>query len=110
MVHTSSRNKKPIDRLVDKTTADWKPSKHTTVKRVMSDNNRSSENQEEAWHFLEKTAERDFHPEAHVCPKVCAHVAKTLPPPGKPRGDPRAMTNVERCTVHGVLYRGSGNY
>ena len=62
MVHTSSRNKKPIDRLVDKTTADWKPSKHTTVKRVMSDN-RSSENQEEAWHFLEKTAERDFHPD-----------------------------------------------
>ena len=61
MIRTSSRNKKPIDRLVDKKTADWKPSKHTAVKRVMSDS-RSSENQEEAWHFLEMEARARFHP------------------------------------------------
>ena len=61
MVRMSSRDKKPIDRLVDKKTADWKPSKHPPVESVMSDN-RSSENQEEAWHFLEMEARVRFHP------------------------------------------------
>ena len=60
-VRTSSRNRKPVRRLVDEKTTDWKPSKHPTVECVMSDS-RPSENQEEAWHFLEMEARARFHP------------------------------------------------
>ena len=62
MVRTSSRIKKPTDRLVDKKTADWKPSKHPPVMEAMSDT-RPAENQEDAWHFREETAKLDFHPD-----------------------------------------------
>ena len=74
MVRTSSRNKKPIDRLVDKETAHWKPSEHTTVKEVTSDK-RSAKNQEDAAHFEEETAKQEGHPDN---PKVKKELEKVL--------------------------------
>tara|TARA_B100000795_G_scaffold183821_1_gene139446 strand:+ start:1315 stop:1557 length:243 start_codon:yes stop_codon:yes gene_type:complete len=80
MVRTSAREKKPIDRLIDKKTADWKPSTHTTVKRVNSDS-RPAENQDEALHYLEKSAERDYHPDNKKVKKWHADAAAQGPTP-----------------------------
>ena len=61
MVRTSSRNRKPTDRLINKATKNWKPSGHPPVMEAMSDK-RPAENQEDAWHFREETAKLEFHP------------------------------------------------
>ena len=52
VIRKSTREKKHVDYLVNKKTADWKPSTGMTVLRVNSES-RSAENQEAAAHFAE---------------------------------------------------------
>ena len=59
---TETRDRTRVVRLVELPVKKWKPSEHTTVKKVMSDK-RPAENQEDAWHFREETAKLDFHPD-----------------------------------------------
>ena len=77
VIRKSTREKKHVDYLVNKKTADWKPSTGMTVQRVNSDS-RSAENQKAAAHFEEETAKREGHPDNPKVKKALKDVLKEL--------------------------------
>ena len=77
VIRKSTREKKHVDYLVNKKTADWKPSTGMTVQRVNSDS-RSAENQKAAAHFEEETAKQEGHPGNPKVKKELKNVLESL--------------------------------